>query len=76
MKLPETPFTMQEFEELNKLSNLGMKHYRVIHKRFKELGLVRVRRRRDRDYAEDVWVKNEAVQDPLELRERLKALRA
>lgn len=76
MKLPDTPFTMYEFEQLNELSNLGMKHYREIHKRFKQLGLVRVRRRRDKDFAEDVWVRNNQFQDPAELRERLKALRA
>lgn len=76
MKLPAEPFTMAEFEELNRLTNLGQKHYRMIHRRFREIGLVRVRRRREKEYAEDVWVKSNQVQDAGELAKSLRALRA
>lgn len=67
---------MQEFELANGLTNLGMKHYKIIHKKFNKLGLLRVRRRRDKAFAEDVWIKAEQFQNPEELEKKLKALRA
>jgi hypothetical protein len=74
--MPKTPFTMSEFEATNNLVNLGRGHYTVIHKRFRELGLVKIRRRRNKSHAEDVWVKKTEFQDMTELQNQLAQLRA
>jgi hypothetical protein len=75
MELPKTPFTMAEFVAKNGLGRLGKNHFNLIRKRFTELGLVQVRRRREKTYAENVWVKEEEAQEAERLEEKLKELR-
>lgn len=75
MKLPEGPFTMTEFAATNGLGKLGKTHYATIRKRFSELGLIQVRRRRDKGHAENVWVNEKDALDPIELAKKLKDLR-
>lgn len=74
MKLPKTPFTMTEFAATNGLGVLGKGHYDIIRKRFTELNLVQVRRRRDKAFAETVWVKKDEANDVDTLAQRLKEL--
>lgn len=74
MKLPKTPFTMTEFAAANALGVLGKHHYDVIRKRFAELDLVQVRRRRNKTFAESVWVKKDEANDVDTLEQRLKEM--
>lgn len=74
MKMPKTPFTMTEFAAANGLGVLGKQHYDIIRKRFTELDLVQVRRRRDKAFAETVWVKKTESNDVDTLALRLKDL--
>lgn len=75
MKMPTTPFTMTEFIAANGLGKLGKTHFSLIRKRFTELGLVQVRRRRNKAYAENVWVTEKEAGDADRLEEKLKELR-
>ena len=76
LKLPKIPFTMKEFEVENNLNGLGLKHYQAIHKRLKELGLVRRRKWRGKSFPEQVWILPSMKTETPELEERLRGLRA
>jgi hypothetical protein len=65
---------MTEFAAANALGVLGKQHYDIIRKRFTELNLVQVRRRRDKAFAETVWVRKEEANDVDTLAMRLKEL--
>ena len=76
LKLPKIPFTMKEFEAENNLHGLGMKHYKLIHARLRELGFIRVRKWRGKGHPEKVWVRPETRQPVPELEEKLRGLLA
>jgi hypothetical protein len=65
---------MAEFVQTNNLGHLSKIHHNAIHKRFGQLGLTQVRRRRAKQYAELVWVRADEIQEINEFTEKLKEL--